>query len=279
MEEPSGSHPYLPQLGGVPSAESSYEDVAPLPMSGAGGPGSDEENEADVAELFGDFDAEGDAEGPADDGLPVPILDPSVIDQTCASGGAAAVKLVRFFEYLGASSLHGQHRGLATVAVRHATSGELLVAVPGAFKPKPNLPVASTGVVPRASVAAVGLDGRLAGRAKVPVAFIVWNGPLLENRSVFHWEDVQECVDQGDMMFFLDRPDVWPDCGDLLVNAESLGFGETRADVRASAASEAEGTGAKKGKAPPRVPAPKKSALEPRVDAIKGRRPSPCDVF
>ena len=134
-------------------------------------------------------------------------------------------------------SSQGQH-GLATVAVRHATSGELLVAVPGAFKPKPNLPLAPIGVVPRASIVAVGLDGRPAGRAKIPVAFIVWTDSVLESRSVFRWEDVQDTVEQGDVTCFLDRPDVWPDCGDLLAKAESLGFGETRADAWVSAASE-----------------------------------------
>ena len=145
----------MPQgLEAVPSAESSYEDVAgaQLPMPERLQGSDDGEDEEDLAGFFGDFDAEGfgagGAEGPRDEALPVPILDGAVIDETCVSGGAAAMKLVWFFEELGSASSQGQH-GLATVAVRHATTGELLVAVPGAFKPKPNLPLAPTGVVPR----------------------------------------------------------------------------------------------------------------------------------
>ena len=54
-------------------------------------------------------------------------------------------------------------------------------------------------------------------------AFIIVDQAVFASRSVFHLEDVQDSMTEGEVVGVLGRPKVWPDSGELLVQAKAIG--------------------------------------------------------
>ena len=244
--------------GGPPgvSADSSYENVAENVEEAD----AEDEEEMAAADLFGSSGAENEA-GEAGD-MPEPVQHPTMVDRVCVDDGAAALKLMWFFEALGGE------KGLSCVAVRHATSGELLVAVPGSFRPRPALPLTPSGRQPRGTVDGVSSDGsRAPGSLKVPVAFVILSEDVFADRGVFFFEDVAESMEEHHQVLFGGRHGLWPDCGQVVALAEALGFGDGAGDGWQSAVSGAEGL------ASPRIIPKGKSKGQPPTTARAKAKP------
>ena len=136
--------------------DSSYE------FPGAGGDEEEENGEAEaaVADLLSSADAR-----PAG-GLPECLINGAQIERFAVDQGSDHDRLVWYFDESSASA-----KGLVA-AIRAAQTGEILVAVPGSFKPRPALPMSPTQRQPRGSVTALDAMGQSIGKT-IPIALVI----------------------------------------------------------------------------------------------------------
>ena len=126
--------------GGHPSTENSCEHVQGMPGEVVGDAGGGAATEPAGPALFGN------AEEGTDD--PIPVFDGMNVENMAIDQGGGHDRLLWFFEETAP-------KGYLRMPVRADRSGEILMAVPGNFKPEVPLPVSPTGQPPRAMVSAL----------------------------------------------------------------------------------------------------------------------------
>ena len=206
MAEPgleTGGHPPLEEVEHEGEAEVSGELVVEHDMT------------AGEDEMEGLFDADGEEkDGEAYD-EPVPLYEPSMVERLAIDCGSGHDKLCWVFD-------PGARRGLACVPVRCATSGEVLVAIPGSFRPPTPLPSSPSGRRPAGKVDSLDALGQPTGR-QISIQFVVLDEVPFHQSTVWWWDDI-ETIGVG-AVFFGGRAGVWPDPASVVNLAESLGFG------------------------------------------------------
>ena len=139
------------------SPDSSYK----LPEA----PGEEDEEdgaaEVAVAELFSSVD------GAAENEFPDWLVDGALVGRFVVDQGSGHDQLVGYFEGVAP-------KGLVAVPIGGARTGEILVAVPWSFKPKPPLSLSPNQRQPRGSVIAFDAMGQSLGKT-ILVVLMVWD--------------------------------------------------------------------------------------------------------